>query len=59
MTIQWLFVRFKNQTWKLWRFEVARGFDAQQLRENVYLGPTLGRKTKNFLTLQKGCRQNP
>ena len=27
------------------------GFKAHRLRENVYLAPTLGRETKNFLTM--------
>jgi hypothetical protein len=39
----------KDHTRKLCCSEAAWGFQPQRLRENVYLGPTLGRETKRFL----------
>ena len=36
--------------WKLWKFEVARGFDPQRLSEHVYLVPTLRREFSSILS---------
>jgi hypothetical protein len=57
MRITWSYVSIKDHTWKLWRSEVAGGFKPQRLRENVYLAPTLGRKTNGFLMVGKGPLQ--
>jgi hypothetical protein len=57
MTIEWLVVRIKDHTWKLWGSKAAGGFQPQWLRDNVYLAPTLGRETKGFLMVGEGPRQ--
>ena len=36
----------RDRTTKLWRYEADGGFQPQQLKENVYLAPTLKRVTK-------------
>ena len=41
--------RNKDHKTKLWRYEVAGGFQPHRLRENVYLASTLRRETKRFL----------
>jgi hypothetical protein len=46
-----LFDRIRDWTTKLWRFEVVGGLQPQQLKENVYMGPTLRRETKGYLTV--------
>lgn len=40
-----------DQLMKLWRFEVVEGHQPQQIRENVYMAPTLRRGTKDYLTM--------
>ena len=47
--MKWLIVNMRHYTTKLWCFKAAGGFHPQQLRENVYLAPTLGKETNNFL----------
>ena len=49
MSITWMLDKIKGQTMKLWRFEAIEELQPQQLRENVYLAPTLRRETKSYL----------
>jgi hypothetical protein len=47
--MEWSIVSITHHIRKLWCYESVGGFQLQQLRENVYLIHTLGRKTKILL----------
>jgi hypothetical protein len=51
MTIEWLVVRLRDRTWKLWRSEAAGWLLDPAAKEKMSTWPQL------LVERQKGCRQ--
>jgi hypothetical protein len=49
--MEWLHVSIRDHTMMLYCSKTVGGFQSQQLRENVYLAPSLGREIKGLLTV--------